>query len=101
MLSRALACLVVAVLSVAATGCGLKGPLYSPDEGKETVGSDTAPATTTSKKRGPTMPPAPQAQKVPQGDGGAPAPSTSSPPPVAPPDPDRPADAEPTPPPDR
>jgi predicted small lipoprotein YifL len=99
MLPRVSAAFAVAILSLSATGCGLKGPLYSPDERKATVGAEPATEPSTVKRRTPVVPPAPQAQKVPQDETSTS--SSGSQPPVEPPDPDRPADAQPSPPPDR
>jgi predicted small lipoprotein YifL len=93
--------LFAALVSLAATGCGLKGPLYSPDEKKETVGVEPTTEPSAAKRRPPAMPPAPQAQKEPVRDEAPAPPSTAPQAPVSTPDPDRPADAEPIPPPDR
>ncbi|HMN43557.1 MAG TPA: lipoprotein [Povalibacter sp.] len=62
-------------------GCGQKGPLYRPDEQAQTVGEESS--TNGKKKSGPTVPPAPQSQKVP-------TPTEPSTPPAV--DPARPAD---------
>jgi predicted small lipoprotein YifL len=89
--------LSVPVLLFSLAGCGLKGPLYLPDDKQEPVPAttDTAkPVLEGSKVR--TLPPAPQAQKrdrsnqstSPQSPS---APSQTQSPPVSPPDPDRPA----------
>lgn len=91
---------LLALVSLLLVACGLKGPLYSPDEGKEEV-APTAPATQESAKR-PVVPiPAPQAQKRDrQKDSAtsqAPAGDTTTP--TSPPDPDRPATSTPLPPP--
>ena len=88
----------VPVLLFSLAGCGLKGPLYLPDERQEEVPAPDArppkPVLEGSKVR--TLPPAPQSQKKDRERGTQPtAPSTgpqqSLPPPVSPPDPDRPA----------
>lgn len=75
----ALTSIVLAVLSLTATACGLKGPLYRADETKdETVapaGSTAAP-----KKKDNASSTAPTSEQGEQSE-----------PPVAPPDPDRPA----------
>jgi predicted small lipoprotein YifL len=93
--------LLATMLALAAAGCGLKGPLYSPDDKKETVGTPTTEPSN-NKRRTP-VPPAPQAQKKDAADAGVnPAPSSDTQSaPASPTDPDRPADAEPVPPPDR
>ena len=88
---------VVPVLLFSLAGCGLKGPLYLPDEKQEEVAAPASGAAETggsvtqgSKVR--TLPPAPQSQKKDRErlDSSRP-PSTSTPTPVSPPDPDRPA----------
>ncbi|MGH8175024.1 MAG: LPS translocon maturation chaperone LptM [Steroidobacter sp.] len=73
------------------SGCGLKGPLYLPDQPQQ---EPVAPAseTTAPRKRRTAPNPAPQSQKEDAAES-ATAPS------VPPPDPDRPADAQPVPPP--
>ena len=93
--------LMVPALLLSLAGCGLKGPLYLPDErpaevvpvGGATDGSEAKPVLEGSRVR--TLPPAPQSQKKDrqkESQRSAPTdPSQSSPPPVAPPDPDRPA----------
>lgn len=83
------------VLLFALAGCGLKGPLYLPDDKQQEVPAETPkPIFEGSKVR--TLPPAPQAQKKDRTrtDQSTPDPSTPSqaqPTPVSPPDPDRPA----------
>jgi len=96
--------LLVPVLLFSLAGCGLKGPLYLPDEQPEEV-PVAAPANTPpptlegSKVR--TLPPAPQSQKKdreranPQPTPNQSAPTQTAPPPVSPPDPDRPAGSPP------
>jgi predicted small lipoprotein YifL len=56
-----------AVILLCLAGCGLKGPLTLPGEGKEAVVAPSpAPATTTHPRRQATPPlPAPQSQKAP------------------------------------
>lgn len=106
MSSRAPTVLVLTFLALAAAGCGLKGPLYLPDERKEQVGT---PATTGAetqaeagkKNRGSPPVPAPQSQKEPPGSDTTDSPSTSPQTPVTPPDPDRPANVDPVQPPGR
>jgi len=90
----------LAALLFSLAGCGLKGPLYLPDDKQQQVpppaGTQPQPALEGSKILMP-PPPAPQAQKRDRDrtDQSAPNPSTtpgqSQPPPVSPPDPDRPA----------
>lgn len=88
----------LAVVLFSLVGCGLKGPLYLPDDQRQQVPATTpTPVLEGSKVR--TLPPAPQSQKKDreQRERNDPsAPSQSQPTPVSPPDPDRPA---PTPPP--
>ncbi len=86
----------LAVLLFSLAGCGLKGPLYLPDDKQQEVPAQTPkPIFEGSKVR--TLPPAPQAQKKERErtrDQSPPDPSTpaqSQPTPVSPPDPDRPA----------
>ena len=73
MLSRTKLALTFAVLSLTAAACGLKGPLYRPDEPRSGSVSPTNPVEPARKK----------------GTGSA-APGEQSEPPLAPPDPDRP-----------
>jgi predicted small lipoprotein YifL len=87
------------VLLFSLAGCGLKGPLYLPDDKQEEV-----PASTDSSKpffegtKVRTLPPAPQSQKKDRERATQPAmPSQSQPTPVSPPDPDRPATTPPPP----
>ena len=91
----------LAVLLFSLAGCGLKGPLYLPDDKQQEVPAETPkPVFEGSKVR--TLPPAPQSQKkdrtrteqsMPE-----PSPATQSQPtPVSPPDPDRPATPPPPP----
>jgi predicted small lipoprotein YifL len=74
-------------------GCGLKGPLYLPDDKQQEVPAQTpTPVLEGSKVR--TLPPAPQSQKKDREQRERTDPSTpsqSQPTPVSPPDPDRPA----------
>jgi predicted small lipoprotein YifL len=93
----------LAALLFSLAGCGLKGPLYLPDDQQQAVPTETPkPIFEGSKVR--TLPPAPQAQKKDRDrtrteqsipDPGAP--TQSQPPPVSPPDPDRPATTPPPP----
>jgi predicted small lipoprotein YifL len=91
--------LLVPVLLFSLAGCGLKGPLYLPDQQPEEVpaGSDAPkPVLEGSKVR--SLPPAPQSQKKDRERATTPnAPSQSQPTPVSPPDPDRPATTPPPP----
>lgn len=73
--------------------CGLKGPLYLPDERKDEVAA-AAPASEVSDTDPATRDQTPQSQKKDRATG---APGESSEPSVSPPDPDRPT----TPPPER
>ena len=87
----------LAVLLFSVAGCGLKGPLYLPDDKQQEVPAETPkPIFEGSKVR--TLPPAPQAQKkdrerarTEQSTPEPSAPAQSQPTPVSPPDPDRPA----------
>ncbi len=56
-----------AAILLCLAGCGLKGPLYLPGEGKEAVAApSSATETTTAPRRQATTPlPAPQSQKAP------------------------------------
>jgi predicted small lipoprotein YifL len=95
--------LLVPVLLFSLAGCGLKKPLYLPDEQSQEVPAQ-APATPPpggvqegQKVRTP-LPPAPQSQKkdrerLKQQS----TPTQAAPPPVSPPDPDRPATTPPPP----
>lgn len=89
------------VLLFSLAGCGLKGPLYLPDDKQEQVPASTEsakPVLEGGKVR--TLPPAPQSQKKDRERERAnppAAPSQSQPTPVSPPDPDRPATAPPPP----
>lgn len=84
------------VLLFGLAGCGLKGPLYLPDDKQEEV---PTPASAAPAKRPVlegssvrTLPPAPQSQKKDrQRANPSTAPAESTSPPVSPPDPDRPA----------
>ncbi|HEX7116370.1 MAG TPA: lipoprotein [Steroidobacter sp.] len=51
-----------ALLAMLVAGCGLKGPLYPPDDGREEVSSSRSTPRSAVKRRTP-LPPAPQAQK--------------------------------------
>lgn len=66
---------MLAVVSLTVAACGLKGPLYRPDEPNEAVAPTTDPAGTTKKKDA----------------ASGTAPGEQSEPSVSPPDPDRPA----------
>jgi predicted small lipoprotein YifL len=101
--------LLVPVLLFSLAGCGLKGPLYLPDERPQEVPAAPAPVNTPqgtlegSKVRTP-LPPAPQSQKKDRDRATTPQPSPSpgtptqtAPTPVSPPDPDRPATTPPPP----
>lgn len=97
--------LLVPVLLFSLAGCGLKGPLYLPDEQPQEVPATSAPATPSSvlegKKVRTPLPPAPQSQKKDrERSNSSPtqsAPTQTAPPPVSPPDPDRPATTPPPP----
>jgi len=83
----------LAALLFSLAGCGLKGPLYLPDDGQQAVppAETTQPVFEGSKVRMPS-PPAPQAQKKDRERGAAPsATGQSQPTPVSQPDPARPA----------
>ena len=67
--------MLLAVVSLTAAACGLKGPLYRPDEPNEAVAPATDP-TGTPKKKEPASGSAPGEQSEPG---------------ISPPDPDRPA----------
>lgn len=71
--------IVLAVVSLTAAACGLKGPLYRPDEQKDATVAPAEPAATPKKKDNASSTPLPSEQ------------SDQSQAPVAPPDPDRPA----------
>lgn len=94
--------LLVPVLLFSLAGCGLKGPLYLPDERQQEVPA-SAPATPADSQKVRTLPPAPQSQKKdrertsPQSTPNTSAPTQSAPTPVSPPDPDRPATTPPPP----
>ena len=98
--------LLVPVLLFSLAGCGLKGPLYLPDEQPQEVPA-SAPATPSGvpegKKVRTPLPPAPQSQKKdrervsPQSTPTQGAPTQTAPPPVSLPDPDRPATPPPPP----
>lgn len=91
------------VLLFSLVGCGLKGPLYLPDDKQQEVPATTPkPVLEGSKVR--TLPPAPQSQKKDREqrertDPSTPntSPSQSQPTPVSPPDPDPPATPPPPP----
>lgn len=89
----------LAVLLFSLVGCGLKGPLYLPDDKQQEVPATTpVPVLEGSKVR--TLPPAPQSQKKDREQRERTDPSTpnpSQPTPVSPPDPDRPATPPPPP----
>lgn len=82
-----------ALLLFSLAGCGLKGPLYLPDDQQQAVPPTETPKPIFEGSKVRTLPPAPQAQKKDRERTGADpsTPSQSQPPPVSPPDPDRPA----------
>ena len=94
--------LLVPVLLFSLAGCGLKGPLYLPDERSQEVPATAPSGSPDSPKVRTPLPPAPQSQKkdrdraTPQSSPNPSTPTQTAPTPVSPPDPDRPA---PTPPP--
>ena len=93
----------LAVVLFSLVGCGLKGPLYLPDDKQQEVPATTpTPVLEGSKVR--TLPPAPQSQKKdreratsPQSSPDPSTPTQTAPTPVSPPDPDRPATTPPPP----
>jgi predicted small lipoprotein YifL len=101
--------LLLPVLLFSLAGCGLKGPLYLPDEQPQEVPANAPvnppPGVTQGSKVRTPLPPAPQSQKKdrerertnPQSLPTPGAPTQSAPPPVSPPDPDRPATSPPPP----
>lgn len=98
---------LTSVLLFSLAGCGLKAPLYLPDDKQQEVPAGTAPAKqpVLQGSRVRTLPPAPQSQKKDRerGNQSSPAPESSTPSqsnplPVSPPDPDRPATTTPPPP---
>jgi predicted small lipoprotein YifL len=66
---------LLAALSLTAAACGLKGPLYRPDETRDESVTPASPAETSKKKDS----------------SGSSAPGEQNQSPVSPPDPDRPA----------
>lgn len=89
--------LLVPVLLFSLAGCGLKGPLYLPDERSQEVPA-TAPGSPDNPKVREPLPPAPQSQKKdreraasPQSSPTPSTPTQTAPTPVSPPDPDQPA----------
>jgi predicted small lipoprotein YifL len=94
----------LAVLLFSLAGCGLKGPLYLPDDQQQAVPPTETPKPIFEGSKVRTLPPAPQAQKKDR-DRARTEPSTldpgeptqSQPTPVSPPDPDRPATTPPPP----
>ena len=80
-------------------GCGLKGPLYLPDDQQQTVPASETPKPVLEGSKVRTLPPAPQSQKKDrERERNEPTPpSQSQPTPVSPPDPDRPATTPPPP----
>jgi predicted small lipoprotein YifL len=93
-------CWLVPALLFSLAGCGLKGPLYLPDDKQQEVPASTPPAkgAVLEGSRVRTLPPAPQSQKKDReranqstSPSESTAPLQSNPPPVSPPDPDRPA----------
>jgi predicted small lipoprotein YifL len=99
--------LLVPVLLFSLAGCGLKKPLYLPDEQPQEVSAPepvNAPQGTLEGRKVRTpLPPAPQSQKKdrertsPQSTPQPDTPTQTAPPPVSPPDPDRPATPPPPP----
>lgn len=99
--------LLVPVLLFSLAGCGLKKPLYLPDEQSQRVPAsapaDTPQGTQADKKVRTPLPPAPQSQKKdrerasPQSTPNPSTPTQTAPTPVSPPDPDRPATTPPPP----
>jgi predicted small lipoprotein YifL len=75
---------IAGVVCTLAAGCGLKGPLYMPDEHKSTTPSSAASG---QRKRQTSPVPAPQSQKE---DTTSENPAGDTTTPVSPPDPDRP-----------
>jgi predicted small lipoprotein YifL len=92
----------VPVLLFSLAGCGLKGPLYLPDERSQEVPATSSGSPDNQKVRTP-LPPAPQSQKKdrerasPQSSPNPSTPAQSEPTPVSPPDPDQPATTPPPP----
>lgn len=80
---RALCLALIALAALCA--CGLRGPLYLPDDKQAADAEQAAPGNGSGKSRRPA--PAPQSQKRDRDNGQDEAPAPSS----APPDPDRPA----------
>ena len=97
-----LSSIFVALTVFSLAGCGLKGPLYLPDDQQQAVPPTETPKPVFEGSKVLTLPPAPQAQKK---DRPSARPSSSSPsapgqteaPSVSPPDPDRPATTPPPP----
>ncbi|MBL8268357.1 LPS translocon maturation chaperone LptM [Steroidobacter sp.] len=89
----------VPALLFSLAGCGLKGPLYLPDEQPQSVPATEAGKPVLEGKKVRTIPPAPQAQKKDRerANQTTPEPTQSQPTPVSPPDPDRPATTPPGP----
>jgi predicted small lipoprotein YifL len=93
----------LAVVLFSLAGCGLKGPLYLPDDQQQAVPPTETPKPVFEGSKVLTLPPAPQAQKKDRGRGSnSSTPSSSTPgqtgaPSVSPPDPDRPATTPPSP----
>jgi predicted small lipoprotein YifL len=80
----------LALLLFSLVGCGLKGPLYLPDDkAKQVPATGSQPALPGSKVR--TLPPAPQSQKKDRDRTDPSTPNQSQPTPVSPPDPNPPA----------
>ena len=85
--------LLVPVLLFSLAGCGLKGPLYLPDERSQEVPATAPSGSPDNPKVRTPLPPAPQSQKKDREQRDRIDPSTpnqSQPTPVSPPDPDRP-----------
>jgi predicted small lipoprotein YifL len=94
----------LAVLLFSLAGCGLKGPLYLPDDQQQAVAPTETPKPIFEGSKVRALPPAPQSQKKDRErtrtepsmtDPGEP--TQSQPTPVSPPDPDRPATTPPPP----
>jgi predicted small lipoprotein YifL len=85
----------LAVVLFSLAGCGLKGPLYLPDDKQQEVPPAAPPKPAFEGSKVLTLPPAPQAQKKDRAGSRSSPPNSSAPgqtqaPQVSPPDPDRP-----------
>jgi predicted small lipoprotein YifL len=80
----------LAVVLFSLVGCGLKGPLYLPNDDKQQQVPATTPTPVLEGSKVRTLPPAPQSQKKDRATPSS-SPGQSQPTPVSPPDPDRPA----------